>query len=192
MTLTANTGVFKSFYLFHCWSAWQTLRIQEVNWNTNDSHHCHPSPWASISQWWGCHFQSCIHTLQSDFWSPNTGYILYIISWLHMTDHMSSSLSFPACLFSCVFRTGRCTISTMSTSLQFVVEVAEWPNSSRVCTRYSISSPLACQGFLGPHNWSLCQTHRHFHTCLVWLVWLLLILSIQCLNLLKSCMVYNV
>ena len=36
------------------------------------------------------------------------------------------------------------------------------------------SDPLACQGFLGPHNWSLCQTHWHFHMCLVWLVWFVL------------------
>jgi hypothetical protein len=77
--------------------------IRNVNQNTNDSRYCHPNPWGSISRRRGRHFRSCIRTSQSNFRSPNKDYIWYTIPPLRptsMTGLVSSSLSFPARLFS--------------------------------------------------------------------------------------------
>jgi hypothetical protein len=63
-------------------------------------------PWGSISRRRGCHFRSRIHTSQSNFHSRITGYVRYTIPPLRptfVTDFMSSSLSFPARLFSRIF-----------------------------------------------------------------------------------------
>ena len=83
-----------------------SMNTWEVNWDTNNSCYCHFNPWGSISQWWGHHLQSHIYASQSNFWSPNMGYIQYIIPLLCptlVTDIMSSSLLLPACLFSCIW-----------------------------------------------------------------------------------------
>jgi hypothetical protein len=82
-----------------------STNTREVNRNTNNSHYCHPNPWGSISRRRGRRFR-CIRTSQSNFRSPNTSYIQYIIPPLRptfTTDLMSSSLSFPARLFSRIF-----------------------------------------------------------------------------------------
>jgi hypothetical protein len=62
------------------------------------------NPWGSISRRRGRHFRS--RTFQPDLRSPNTSYIRYTIPPLRptfVTDLVSSSLSFPARLFSRFF-----------------------------------------------------------------------------------------
>jgi hypothetical protein len=59
------------------------------------------NPWGSISRRRGRHFRSRVHTSQSDFHLQNTNRTRYIIPPLRpVTDFVSSSLSFPARLFS--------------------------------------------------------------------------------------------
>ena len=99
VTLAAH-GVVKSLVPAPIPPPIHSMNIQEVN---QDTHYRHSNPWGSISRRQGRHFGSRIHTAQSNFWSPNTGYIRYTIPPLRptfMTDLVSSSLSFPARLFS--------------------------------------------------------------------------------------------
>jgi len=82
------------------------IHIREVSRDTDNSRYRRSNPWGSISRRRGRHFRSRIHTKQSNFRSPNTGYIRYIIPPLRptlVTDFMSSSLSLPARLFSCIW-----------------------------------------------------------------------------------------
>jgi hypothetical protein len=69
--------------------------------NTRNVSHLHSNPWGSISRRRCRHFRSRIHASQSDFHLQNTNHTRYIIPPLRpVTDFMSSSLSFPARLFS--------------------------------------------------------------------------------------------
>jgi hypothetical protein len=102
VTLAAH-GVVKSLVPTSIPLPIHSTNIREVN---QDTHYCRSNPWGSISRRRGRNFRSRIHTAQSNFRSPNTGYIQYTIPPLRptfMTDLVSSSLSFPARLFSRFF-----------------------------------------------------------------------------------------
>jgi hypothetical protein len=74
--------------------------------NTRDISRLHSNPWGSISRRRGRHFRSRNRTSQSDFHSQNSSRTRYIIPPLRPTlasKIVSSSLSFPARLFSRFF-----------------------------------------------------------------------------------------
>jgi hypothetical protein len=76
--------------------------------NTRVVSHLHSNPWGSISWRWGHHFQSHNCTLQSNFHSQNsnsncTQYIIPPLRPTLASKIVSSSLSFPAHLFSRFF-----------------------------------------------------------------------------------------